>query len=53
MSIVGGLGLGLVLPTLYELFFQRRVRCADDLERAFAIPVLVELSEIPSLSGAV
>jgi uncharacterized protein involved in exopolysaccharide biosynthesis len=53
MSLVAGLILGLLLPTVYELAFNRRVRCADDLERSFAIPVLVELSAIPSLSGAV
>jgi uncharacterized protein involved in exopolysaccharide biosynthesis len=53
MSLIAGLILGLILPTVYELLFNRRVRCADDLERSFAIPVLVELSAIPSLSGAV
>jgi uncharacterized protein involved in exopolysaccharide biosynthesis len=43
-----GLLLGLALPFLYELL-HRRVRCRDDVERDFGIPVLVEF---PMLAAA-
>jgi succinoglycan biosynthesis transport protein ExoP len=33
---------GLTGPLVYELWLRRRVRCRDDLERDFGIPVLVE-----------
>jgi uncharacterized protein involved in exopolysaccharide biosynthesis len=36
------LGAGFAGPFLYELMFNRRVRCADDVERDLGIPVLVE-----------
>jgi uncharacterized protein involved in exopolysaccharide biosynthesis len=52
VSIAIGLFCGLVGPLAYELIFNRRIRCADDLERSFAIPVLIELREIRSLAGA-
>lgn len=42
-----GLLLGLLGPMIYELMFNRRIRCADDMERSFEIPVLVELDAIP------
>lgn len=38
-SILGGMGLGVVLGLLIELF-GRRVRSAEDLERAAKVPVL-------------
>jgi uncharacterized protein involved in exopolysaccharide biosynthesis len=41
MGAALGLLLALVLPFLYELL-NRRVRCRDDVERDFGIPVLVE-----------
>lgn len=37
------LGLALACPFAYELFLNRRVRCRDDLERSFGIPVLAQL----------
>jgi capsular polysaccharide biosynthesis protein len=51
MSMVAGLGIGLTGPLGFELLFNRRIRCADDLERSFDIPVLVELDEIAPLEG--
>lgn len=45
MGAVAGLGLGLLLPLVYELI-NRRVRCPDDLERDHGIPVLAELGPI-------
>ena len=38
--------LGLGIPLGYELF-NRRVRCRDDLERHYGIPVLVEFGALP------
>jgi uncharacterized protein involved in exopolysaccharide biosynthesis len=43
MAILGGIGAGIVAPLAYELFLNRRIRCRDDLERGFGIPVLAQL----------
>jgi polysaccharide biosynthesis transport protein len=48
MSCVLSLGLALAGPFGYELLLNRRLRCRDDLERHFGIPVLVQLGPIPS-----
>lgn len=45
MGLALGLFLGLALPFLFELL-NRRVRCRDDVERDFGIPVLVEFSAL-------
>jgi succinoglycan biosynthesis transport protein ExoP len=37
---------GLAGPLCYELFIDRRIRCVDDLERSFGVPVLVEFDAI-------
>ena len=42
MGVIAGLGLGVLLPFLYEMFFSRRLRCRDDIERSFGIPVLAQ-----------
>ncbi len=42
MGIFAGLALGVSLPLLYELLFNRRLRCRDDFERSIGIPVLAE-----------
>lgn len=52
MAAVAALGLGLVLPLLYELLMDRRLRCRDDIERAFRIPVLMEFTAIPTTPAA-
>jgi len=44
-TIVGVL-LGIVGPLGYEVLFNRRVRCRDDVERDFGIPVLAEFDQI-------
>jgi polysaccharide biosynthesis transport protein len=46
-ALVIGLFLGLIGPMAYELLFNRRIRCADDMERSFAVPVLIELDALP------
>jgi succinoglycan biosynthesis transport protein ExoP len=51
MSLVASLGIGLAWPFGYELFLNRRLRCRDDLERNFGIPVLAQLGPIPSMAG--
>ncbi len=52
MACAGGVGLGLVLPLLYELLLHRRIRCRDDLERTFGIDVLMELGVISERGGS-
>jgi uncharacterized protein involved in exopolysaccharide biosynthesis len=47
MGIVAGLALGLAIPVAYELFINRRLRCVDDIERDFNIPVLAHFHAIP------
>jgi succinoglycan biosynthesis transport protein ExoP len=51
MSLVMSLGLAVAGPFGYELFLNRRLRCRDDLERHFGIPVLAQLGPIPSMTG--
>jgi hypothetical protein len=46
LVIMAAGGIGGALPLGYELFLNRRVRCRDDLERGFGVPVLIELSPI-------
>jgi uncharacterized protein involved in exopolysaccharide biosynthesis len=46
-----GLGLGIVLPFGFELL-NRRVRCRDDLERDFGIPILTEFQAVRAASAA-
>lgn len=47
-AIAAGLLLGLSLPAVYELLFNRRLRCRDDLERSFGIPVLAQFDAVPA-----
>jgi uncharacterized protein involved in exopolysaccharide biosynthesis len=51
MSVVASLGLGVAGPFCYELLLNRRLRCRDDLERHFGIPVLAQLGPMPSTTG--
>jgi polysaccharide biosynthesis transport protein len=44
MIILAGIAVGFGVPLGYELFVDRRVRCRDDLERTFRVPVLIELT---------
>jgi polysaccharide biosynthesis transport protein len=46
MGILAGLLVGLGAPFAYELVFDRRVRCRDDFERGFGVPVLSEFDAI-------
>jgi succinoglycan biosynthesis transport protein ExoP len=51
VACAGSLGLSFIWPFGYELFLNRRLRCRDDLERNFGVPVLVELQRVPALQG--
>jgi succinoglycan biosynthesis transport protein ExoP len=48
MGALAGIFLGLALPVAYELVINRRVRCRDDFERGFSIPVLMEFYGFPA-----
>ncbi|HUS23502.1 MAG TPA: Wzz/FepE/Etk N-terminal domain-containing protein [Candidatus Binatia bacterium] len=48
LGLLLGLGLGVAGPLAYELM-TRRVRCRDDLERDYGIPVLAEFEPVPAL----
>lgn len=52
MGTFAGFFLGLAGTVAYELLFNRRLRCRDDIEREFGIPVLAELDPIPAGSAA-
>ena len=51
VSVVASLGLGIAGPFCYELLLNRRLRCRDDLERNFGIPVLAQLGPLPTAAG--
>ena len=51
MGVFAGMGVGLVCPLGYELLINRRIRCRDDFERDFDIPVLIEFDRISRAQG--
>jgi polysaccharide biosynthesis transport protein len=48
---VVGIGLATLLPLLYELLVNRRMRCREDFERDFRVPVLAEFGAILARSA--
>jgi succinoglycan biosynthesis transport protein ExoP len=52
MGVFAGLVLGLSVPLIYELLFNRRLRCRDDLERSFGIPVLAQFESFGTAASA-
>jgi len=48
LGIMAGMFMGIALPGAYELLINRRIRCRDDFERAFSVPVLIEFDAIPA-----
>jgi succinoglycan biosynthesis transport protein ExoP len=55
LGLVGalfGLFIGLAAPFGYELLLNRRVRCRDDFERGFGVPVLSEFDAIEFAPGS-
>jgi hypothetical protein len=51
MACAFSIGVGLIWPFAYELFVNRRLRCRDDMERGFGIPVLAQLGPEPTLQA--
>ena len=52
VGVLAGVGFGLLGPLIYELLINRRVRCRDDFERNFDIPVLIEFDPIITVRNA-
>jgi polysaccharide biosynthesis transport protein len=52
LGMIAGLMVGLGAPFIYELIFDRRVRCRDDFERGFGVPVLSEFDAIKFAGSA-
>lgn len=48
LGIAGALFIGVLAPLAYELWVHRRVRCRDDLELEFGMPVLAVLERSAS-----
>jgi len=48
MGLAVGILAGILGPMGYELLINRRIRCRDDFERTFSIPVLMEFDSIPT-----
>lgn len=46
MAIVGAMGLGAIVPLLYELLVNRRIRVRDDMEKGMKLPVLAEFHAV-------
>jgi uncharacterized protein involved in exopolysaccharide biosynthesis len=46
VACMAALGVGLGWPFAYELLVDRRLRCRDDLERTFGVPVLAQFGPI-------
>jgi uncharacterized protein involved in exopolysaccharide biosynthesis len=51
MGVLFGLVLGVAIPFARE-FAGRKVRCRDDLERDYGVPVLVEFDPMPAIRNA-
>ncbi|MDP9014189.1 MAG: GumC family protein [Pseudomonadota bacterium] len=53
LGVLAGIAAGVALPLAYELLLDRRIRCRDDFERDFDLPVLMEFDRIKPLRSAV
>jgi polysaccharide biosynthesis transport protein len=51
VAFVLSLGVGVAWPFAYELLANRRLRCQDDMERHFGIPVLAQFGPISTAPG--
>jgi protein tyrosine kinase modulator len=52
LMMIGALSallLSLAVPIGYEILVDRRLRCVDDLERSFGVPVLAQFEPLPSI----
>jgi succinoglycan biosynthesis transport protein ExoP len=51
VGTVASIFLSLMVPFCHELVFDRRLRCRDDFERNFGVPLLAEFDPIPAAAG--
>jgi uncharacterized protein involved in exopolysaccharide biosynthesis len=49
LGLLMGIALAVAVPLAYELLVNRRLRCRDDIERDFGIPVLAEFDAITAV----
>jgi uncharacterized protein involved in exopolysaccharide biosynthesis len=52
LGVLAGIFIGLLAPLVYELLINRRIRCRDDYERNFDLPVLMEFDRILNVRSA-
>jgi succinoglycan biosynthesis transport protein ExoP len=52
VGTVASIFLSLMVPFCHELIFDRRLRCRDDFERNFGVPLLAEFDPIPAAADA-
>ena len=52
LGAFAGIFFGMLGPMAYELLINRRIRCSDDFERDFQIPVLIEFDPLPTAASA-
>ena len=52
LGVLMGIVAGVLAPLVYELLLDRRIRCRDDFERNFDLPVLMEFDCIDNLRSA-
>lgn len=51
LGVLAGIFIGVLAPLVYELLLDRRIRCRDDYERNFDLPVLMEFDRIAGARG--
>jgi capsular polysaccharide biosynthesis protein len=52
LGVLAGIAVGILAPLVYELLINRRIRCRDDFDRDFDLPVLMEFDMIPNQRSA-
>ena len=53
MAAAAAVGIGVGGPLCFGLLVSRRLRCRDDMERDFGIPVLAQLDAAPNLAARI
>ncbi len=53
LGMLVGVLVGVLAPLIYELLVNRRIRCRDDFERDFSLPVLMEFDAIVAVQHPV
>jgi capsular polysaccharide biosynthesis protein len=44
LAVAAALGASVAIPFLWELFFDRRIRCGDDITNDLGVPLLSEFA---------